>query len=44
MASSTKYEREEMGGSIRYIKFSGDYDKFDKCKEKTKSIARHGAS
>ena len=41
MASITKYEGEEMGDSIRYIKFSGDYDEFDKLKEKKKSIAIH---
>ena len=27
--------------AIRYIKFSGDYDKFDEWKENTKAIARH---
>ena len=36
-----KEERYEMAGSIRYIKFSEDYDKFDDWKEKTKAIARH---
>ena len=30
-----------MEGSIRYINFSGYYDKFDEWKEKTKAIARH---
>ena len=30
-----------MAGAIRYIKFSGDYDKFDEWKDKTKSIASH---
>ena len=30
-----------MAGAIRYINFSGDYDKFDECKQKTKAIARH---
>ena len=30
-----------MAGAIRYIKFSGDYDKFDWWKEKTKEIARY---
>ena len=41
MKSSTKDEREEMSGAITYINFSGDYDKFDECKEKTKEISRH---
>ena len=41
MISSLKEEREGMSGAIRYIKFSGDYDKFDQCKEKTKAIDRH---
>ena len=39
--SSIKEERDEMAGNIRYIKFSGDYYKFDEWKEKTKAIARH---
>ena len=39
--SSTKDEKEGMDGAIRYIKFCGDYDKFDEWKEKTKSISRH---
>ena len=30
-----------MDRAIRYINFSGYYDKFDECKEKTKAIARH---
>ena len=30
-----------MDGSIRYIKFSGDYDKFDERKENNKAIARN---
>ena len=30
-----------MAGAIIYIKFIGDYDKFDNWKEKTKEIARH---
>ena len=29
-----------MAGTIRYIKFSGDYEFFCECKENTKSIAR----
>ena len=38
---SIKYERYDMSEAIRDIKFSGDYDKFDEWKEKTKEIARH---
>ena len=34
-----KEEINETYGSIRYIKFSGDYDKFYGWKEKTKTIA-----
>ena len=30
-----------MDGSIRYIKFSGDYDKFDEWKQKTNAISRY---
>ena len=30
-----------MARFIRYIKFSGDYDKFDAFKENTNSISRH---
>ena len=30
-----------MEGDIRYIKLSGDYDKFYELKEKTKAIFRH---
>ena len=30
-----------MSGAIRYIKFSGDYEKFYYWKENNKSIARH---
>ena len=41
MTSSTKDEIDNMTGSIRYIKFSGDYDKFDEWKENTKAIFRH---
>ena len=41
MTSSTKYEREEIAGAIRNIKFSGEYYKFDERKENTKAIARH---
>ena len=40
MTPTPKEEREEMAGSFRYIKFSGDYDKFDEWKEKNKEIAR----
>ena len=36
--SSTKDEEYEMSGSIRYIKISGGYYKFDKWKEKAKEI------
>ena len=36
--SSSKDEREETDGAIRYIKFSGDYDKFDELRENKKSI------
>ena len=32
MISITKDEREDMEGTIRYIKFSGGYDKFDEWK------------
>ena len=37
--SSTREKRYEMDIAIRYIKFSGDYDKFDEWKGKTKVIA-----
>ena len=30
-----------MPGSIRYINFSGYYDKFDEWKENTKAVYRH---
>ena len=30
-----------MAGAIRYIKFSGYYDTFEECKERTKEISRH---
>ena len=36
---NTIEERDYMDGAIIYIKFSGDYDKFDEWKEKTKAIA-----
>ena len=36
-----KEERYDMSGSIRYIKFSGDYEKIDDRKKKTKAIAGH---
>ena len=39
--SRIKEERDEMAGSIRYIKFSGDDYKFDQWKEKTKAISGH---
>ena len=39
--SSTKEEGYEMAGAIIYIKFSGDYEKFDEWKGKTKVIERH---
>ena len=39
--SNIKEERDDMPGDIRYIKFSGDYDKFDECKESTNSISIH---
>ena len=39
--SSIKDELGEMAGAISYIKFSGDYDKFDQWKENTKPISRH---
>ena len=41
MTSIPKEEREEMAGAIRYIKFSGDYDKFYEWKEKIKEITSH---
>ena len=34
-------ERDDVDGSIRYIKFSGDYDKFYYWKENTMAVARH---
>ena len=41
MTSSTKDERADMSGAIMYIKFNGDYDKFDEQKENTREIAIH---
>ena len=41
MTSSTKDEKEEMAGAIRYIKFSRDCGKFDECNSKTKEISIH---
>ena len=41
MTSNPKEEREEMEGSIRYIKLSVEYDKFYQWKENTKEISRH---
>ena len=39
--SIIKEEKYEMEGAIRYIKFIGNYEKFDEWKEKTKAISRH---
>ena len=39
--SIIKEEQDDMSGAIRYIKFIGDYEKFDEWKEKTKEISRH---
>ena len=39
--SSINDERDDVDGDIRCIKFSGDHEKFDQWKEKTKDIARH---
>ena len=39
--SSIKDEIYEVDGAIRYIKFSGDYEKFYQWKENKKSITRH---
>ena len=41
MTSSLKEEIEDMTGSIIYINFSGDYDKFYEWKGKTKAIVIH---
>ena len=41
MTSSPKEEREDMAVAIRYIKFSGNYNRFDEWKEKTKAVAIH---
>ena len=41
MTSSTKDERDEMAGAIRYIKFTGEYDNFEEWREKTKAIYKH---
>ena len=38
---SIKEKIDEIYGAIRYINFSGDYEKFYEWKEKTKNIARH---
>ena len=43
MTSSTNDGIEDMSGSIRYIKFSDDYDNFDEWKENTKENSRHEA-
>ena len=39
--SSIREKGDEMVVSIRKIKFSGDYDKFYECKEKTREISGH---
>ena len=39
--SSIKDEKDEMSGAIKYITFSGGYNKFDGRKEKTKEIFGH---
>ena len=36
--SNNKGEKYDISGAIRYIKFDGDYGKFDECKNKTKAI------
>ena len=38
---SIKEKIDEIYGAIRYINFSGDYEKFYEWKEKTKAITRH---
>ena len=38
MTSRTKDEGGDMDESIRYIKFSGDYDKFEERKEKQRKF------
>ena len=39
--SSITEERDCMAGAMIYIKYSGEYDKFDEWKENTKAITRH---
>ena len=39
--SSIKGKIYDMAGAIRYIKFSGDDEKFDERKWKTKAVAIH---
>ena len=39
--SSIKDERYDISGAISYTKFSGDYENYDECKQKTKEIPRH---
>ena len=39
--SSIKEERDGVTEAIIYIKFSGEYEKFDEWKENTKAIERH---
>ena len=41
MTSITKDEIYEMDGTIRYIKLSGDYDKFNWWKEKIEAVDGH---
>ena len=41
ITSSPRERREDKAGAIRYIKFSGKYNKFHEWKEKIKAIARH---
>ena len=38
---SIREDRYETEGTIQYIKFREDYDKFGKWKENTKSISKH---
>ena len=42
MASSIKDETEQMDGDVIYIKFSGDYDKFDEWKGKKQNFQTQG--
>ena len=36
-----KEERDDVAGAMRWIKFSGNYDKFDERKEKANEISKH---